>query len=219
MRKKRVFIVKIPPMAKENMEKFLERLSKALAGDPVLIKMKGDQLRVEVYGGEVLAKRTQLGIRKVLDEFTTPRAPKKGYTRLGRRAIFREAGVAIPLDVLELVLSHLGYDARVEDDELVTRAPVDVVFTFAQEIARVLGELATLEATRTAKKFFMAVGAVTGANVLEMIDWGFETETLEEDDEGKLYVTVDWREAVKRVLSRQRIGGFGFGAGEAEEDL
>lgn len=214
---KRVFIVKVPAAARENMDKFLERLTKALEGDPVLIKAKGDFLRIEVYGGDVLAKRAQLGIRRVLEEYTVHKAPIKGHIRLGRKVIYREAGISIPLDVLELVLSLSGYSARVEGEEIVTSAPVDMVNGLARMIANLLKEIASMDATRNAKRFLAAVGALTGASVLEMIDWGFQEEVLGEDDEGKLYVLVDWREAVKRVLDRQGSGGSRLGGSEYEE--
>lgn len=218
MGRKRVFIVKLPPEARANREKFLERLFKAVAGDPVLIRVKGDQVRVEVYGGDVLARQTLLGIRRVLEEFSTPRVPGAGMVRIPRRVVYREAGVAIPLDVLELLLSRYGYETRVEDDEIVTKAPTSLVYSAAREIARMLEEMKTLDATRTAKKFLMAVGAATGAGVLEAIDWGFEHDVLEEDDEGKLYLNLDWREAVKRVLAGKEGGGLELGEGGAEED-
>lgn len=197
-RKKRAFIVKLPPQAVEDFDKFMERLSRAIAGDPVLMKFKDGYLRVEVYGGEVLARRTKEGIKKVLREFRA--APKRGTLRVTRQAIYREAGVAIPLDVLDIVLRLQGYDTRIEGDEVYTNAPEETVYESARLIAEYLREAGSLYATRTAKRLVIAAGALTGASILELIDAGLESGVLEEDDEGKLLVPGDWREAVKKLV-------------------
>ncbi|MCE4601324.1 MAG: DUF2067 domain-containing protein [Desulfurococcales archaeon] len=209
MARKRVFIVKLPPLALQDIDKFMERLSKHLIGDPVLIKYKNGALRVEVYGGDVLARKTRIGIKKVLEEFTQREVRGRSLRVIPARSIYREAGVAIPLDVLELVLRINGYEARVTEEGLESSAPVDEVFVYAGEIGRLLESLSTLEASRTAKKLFLAVASLTGASPLEIIDAGFNLDVLEEDDEGKLFVRGDWREAVKKVVSELGKGGFG----------
>ncbi len=197
-RRKRAFIVKLPPQAMEDFDKFMERLSKAIAGDPVLMKFKDGYLRIEVYGGEVLARRAKEGIKKVLQEFKAE--PKRGTLRVTRQSIYREAGVAIPLDVLEIVLRLQGYDTRTEGDEVYTSAPSGTIFDAARLIAEYLREAGNLYATRTAKRLVIAAGALTGASILEIIDAGLESGVLEEDDEGKLLVPGDWREAVKKLV-------------------
>ncbi len=197
-RKKRVFIIKIPPMARGDIDKFIERLSKALAGDPVLIRYREGYLRVEVFGGEVLAKRTREGIKRVLGEFKARR--EVGASRVSRKTLYREAGVAIPLDVLEVVLNVRGYEARIIEDEIVSSAPLDEILASARIIGEYLREAENLYATKTAKKLVLAVESLTGSTHLEVIDKGMETGIIEEDDEGKLYVLGDWREAVKKLV-------------------
>ncbi len=199
-RRKRVFIVKIPPLARADFDKFMERLSKAVAGDPVLMRLQGDKLRIEVYGGEVLARRTVINVRRVIREFTVSRAPSgRGARRLPREAINRAAGVAVPLDVLEEVLRIRGFEAEASGDYLVTNADAGEVERAASEVARMLSEAAGLPATRTAKKAIVAAGAASGASLVDVVDAGLSLGVLDEDLEGKLHVVGDWREASKRV--------------------
>ncbi len=205
MRKKRVFIIKLPPLAREDMDKFMERLSSAIAGDTVLMKYKDGYLRVEVYGGEVLARRTKEGIKRVLDEFHAKQSGRG--SRVAKKAIDREAGVAIPLDVLELVVRLSGYDVDVRDDEIIIRGPPSIVLSTARIIGEYIRESENLYATRTAKKLVVAIGALTRESIVEIVEAGLNEGILEEDDEGKLHVTCQWREAVKKLVKHLETEG------------
>jgi len=202
-RRKRVIIVKIPPMARADLEKFLERLSKAIMGDVALMRITGDKIRIEVYGGETLAKRTLVKVRSLLREYSTP-TPSRGSRIIRARLINREAGAAIPVDVLVEALKVLGWEARLAEDGVETRAPPEEVFALASSIAAALREAATLHATRTAKKLVVALSALTGESVHRVVARALAAGALEEDDEGRLHVAGDWREWVKRLAGPPR---------------
>jgi len=202
--KKRVIIVKLPPTARRDIDRFLERLSKALIGEIARMKLAGDMLKIEVYGSKTLAKATAARVRRLLREYSAPRAPSGDIVYRPQR-LFREAGLAIPLDVLVEVLKASGYRASLEDSGLKTNAPEDEVFSAAAAIAQAVKEAATLEATRTAKKLLAALSALRGVSLLQALDEALDAGALEEDDEGKLHVVGDWREWVKR-LARQPPG-------------
>ncbi len=202
--KKKVIIVKIPPAARAELEKFLERLSKAIASDTAIMRLTGDTIRIEVYGSKTLGKITMQRVRKLLREYSV--REERGARSIPARLIFREAGMAVPLDVLEAVLRASGRDARAEGDRLVTEASLEEVIDSARAVAGALREASTLPATRTAKKLVVAASAIAGVSVMEAVDAGLASGALEEDDEGKLYVPGDWRRAVKSLL--EALGGY-----------
>jgi len=202
-RRKRVIIVKIPPMARSDLEKFLERLSKAIMSDVAIMRVTGDKIRIEVYGGETLAKRTMVRVRSLLREYSTP-SPKRGGRVIRAGLINKEAGVAVPLDVLVEALRVLGWEARQVPEGVETRAPPDEVLALASSIAAALKEAALLHATRTAKKLVVAVAALTGESVPRAVARALAAGALEEDDEGRLHAAGDWREWVKRLAGPPR---------------
>ncbi len=199
-KRKRVIILRLPPAARRDPDSFLRYLSKALIGDTILMRLQGDKLRIEIYGGEALAAMTLANIKRLLEEYRV-RQKRPGETRVSRAALNKAAGVAVPLDVLVEALKASGYRAWQDDNgDLVSNADPDTVLGLASAIGAALRDTQLLEATRTAKKLVVATMALAGVDQVRAIDAGMEAGVLDEDDEGKLYVRGDWREALKKVL-------------------
>jgi len=197
-KRKRVIILRLPPEARENPDAFIKYLSKALIGDTILMKLQGDKIRIEIYGSQALAAMTAANLKRLLREYRVKRAPRGG-TRISRQALTRYAGVAVPVDVIVEVLKLQGYRAYEEGDDLVTNADPEIVEQVASSLGSALAETQHLYATRTAKKLVLAAMVATGRGQLEVIDAGMSVGVLDEDDEGKLFVRGDWREALKKV--------------------
>ncbi len=213
-RRRRVLIVKIPEAAKGDVDKFFERLSKAIGAETAIMRVVRDTVRIEFYGSEAMAKEAIARVRRLLREYSV-REPTRGYREIHARLLFREAGLAVPLDVVEAVLKGMGRNARVQGSSLVTNASLDEAIGAARAVAEAIREAGTLYATRTAKKAVAAAAALAGRSVMEVVDAGLAGGILEEDDEGRLMVPGDWRVAVKRLVEALA-GEGGAGLGEWE---
>jgi len=202
-KRKRVIILRLPPEARQNPDAFIRYLSKALIGDTILMRMQGDKIRIEIYGSEALAAMTAANLKRLLREFRVKRRGSR-ETRVSRAALTRAAGVAVPVDVLVEVLRVLGYRGDVEGDDLVTNAEPETIMDLAASLGHAIRETQMLDATRTAKKLVLAGMIAAGLDQLEVIERAMEVGVLDEDDEGKLFVRGDWREALKRLIGALR---------------
>ena len=216
-RRRRVLIVKIPEAALADIDRFFERLSKAIGAETAIMRVSRGAVRIEFFGSEAMAKEAIARVRRLLREYSV-REEVRGYREIPARLLYREAGLAVPLDVVEHVLRSMGRDARAGSSSIVTNADLEEVVGVARTVAEAVREAGTLYATRTAKKAVAAAAAITGRRVLEVLDAGLETGVLEEDDEGKLFVRGDWRVAVKRLVEAlEGEGGAGLGEWEPED--
>lgn len=191
--------IKIPPMAKRDFEKFLERLSKALYGDTVVGTIRGDTIKLYIYGSRLTVERTVRLVKQLIREYSTPETPRGRAYSL--RALSREAGTAIPPDVLVEVLRARGHKAWVDDGRIVTSADQESVVGAARLVAKAVRSLEKVYAARTVKKALAAILALhpdlpPSAAVRILV----ETGGAGYDEEGKLVPRRDWREALKEAL-------------------
>lgn len=194
--KKRTFSIKIPSLAYAELERFLERVAEAVKSYGASIKVEGDRVVVEVYGQEFMIRESWIRLKKLLAEYAPPRG-KRGYSL---RLVAKEVGLAIPGDVLAVVLKEEGSRARYEGgDFLETDAEFDHVVDAAARIRKAIEEARLLASTRTAKKAVIAVAALTGRPVAEVVETGLASGLLSEDDEGRIVIKRPWTEVVPEL--------------------
>ncbi len=191
--------IKVPPMAKRDFEKFLERLSKALYGDTVVGTIKGDTIKLYIYGSRLTVERTVRLVKQLIREYSTPETPRGRAYSL--RMLSREARTAIPPDVLVEVLRAQGYKAWEGEGKIVTDADQDAVIGAARLVAQAIRSLEKVYAARTVKKALAAILALhpdlpASAAVRVLVESGGAGY----DEEGKLVPRRDWREALKEAL-------------------
>ena len=116
------------------------------------------------------------------------------------KRLFRDIGLAIPLDALAEALKIKGYKASSDSEAIYTTAPYDEVVTVATLIKEALESLKEIRASRTAKRLIVSAYAVTGLSVYDIITRGIELGLLEEDPEGKILIKKDWREALRDLV-------------------
>ena len=197
--KKTVITIKIPPLARANIERFLERLEKSIFSETVIGEIEGDTIRLQIYGSKLAVNRTLRMLRKLLKEYSTPKTGREKAYSL--KLLSREAGISLPPDVLIEVLKAEGFSARVEEGRLYTDADQDTVLGVASLIADAIKKLEHIYSTRTAKKLLIAYLTLNPTlNPSEAVMKALTQGVLEEDDDGKLYVRGDWREALKTLL-------------------
>ncbi len=160
------------------------------------IRVEGDRVLVEVYGQEFMIRESWIRLKKLLAEYSPPRGRRDYSLRL----VSREVGLAIPGDVLAVVLKEEGSRARYEGgDFLETDAGFDHVVDAAARIRRAIEEACLLALTRTAKKAVVAVAALTGRSVAEVVEAGLASGLLAEDDEGRIVIKRPWTEGVPEL--------------------
>ncbi len=204
--RKTTITIKLPPLARRDFEKFMERLSKALTGETVIGEIRGDMLRLHVYGSRLAIERTMRLVRQLIAEYSTPREGQR--KRYSLKAISREARLAVPPDVLTTILENEGYTAVVRDEELETDAPPEAVLNAAQRLADAVRRLALVNASRTAKKVLLALLSLypdmqpqDAVSLLLSSGYAFE------DEEGRIYLRGDWREVLKSLVEDWIEGG------------
>jgi len=175
------------------MERFLSRVSEALKSYGAVVRVKGWSLEVDVYGDNTMIRDSWIRLREVLSDYGSSQSP-----RINLRRLSRDARIAVPVDVLVEVLKLMGYNAEEDDDGIKTDADYEEVLTFASMIRNALEELRLIPAARRAKHLIAALSASTGARVEDVISTGLNAGILR-DDEGKLLVKKDWRQALREL--------------------
>lgn len=194
--KRRSFSVRIPPLARAEMERFLERVAEAVKSYGASIRVEGDKVIVEVYGQEFMIRDSWIRLKKLLSEYSQPRG-ERGYSL---RLIAREVGLAVPGDVLAVVLREEGSRASYGRGEFIeTDAGFDHVLDAAARVKRAIEESKLLNASRTAKKAIITVAALTGSPVSRVVEAGLDSGILSEDEEGKIIIRRPWHEVVREL--------------------
>ena len=197
---RRVFRIRIPPAARGELERFLEALYKAIRSYGAVLRIRGDQLVIEVYGDKAMILDSWTRIKELISDYS--RAESSTYPA---RLIFKEVGLALPLDVIAEVLLLKGYRATVEGEDLRTDASYDEVVNTALSVKEALENTKLLYAMRTAKKLVVAGSALLEENPHDVVERAIELGLARFDDEGKLELLKPWREALRELAGRARV--------------
>ncbi len=208
---RRLFSARIPPLARADMERFLERVSASVKSHGASIRVEGDRLIVEVYGTPSTVRRSWASVKRVLSEYAQPAAASGAAYTL--QFISREVGVAVPGDVLAAVLRLAGYRAEYRDGRIETDAPLEQVLEAASRVREALEESRALQATRTAKKAVVAASSAAGRGVGEVLEAGLRSGLLGEDESGKIVLKRPWLEVLPELVKAVEGGIRGQEAG------
>jgi hypothetical protein len=191
---KRTFSIKIPKGAWADLDRFLERISEAIHSYGASLRVEDDNLVIEIYGEKSMIMDSWIRIKKVVSD----------YAKLGKsypsRLIYRDIGLAIPLDVLAEILALDGYKAIVDKDDLLTNAPYDTILSYAQAVKEALENSKLLYATRTAKKLIVAISAYSALDPQKVVEKALDTGLMIMGDDGKLELIKPWKEALRELV-------------------
>ncbi|MEB3760466.1 MAG: DUF2067 domain-containing protein [Desulfurococcales archaeon] len=203
--KKTTIYIKLPPLARSEFEKFMERLGKLIHGDTMVASIEGNVLRINLYGSKLAAERTIKEIRKLVKEYSIGSRILKRYSL---KALSREAKTAIPGDVLEEILKYKGYEAEYRGEYVETSASPSIVYEVAMLLGEAIRATAMLHATRTAKKLMLALLVLdNNLKPFEIINIGEALGLIEIDQDGKVHLTMDWRKALKTMIDNIQVKG------------
>ncbi len=201
---KRRIVLRFPPPDVESRERFLERLFSQIKTPFSRVEVRDDMVIIELAGDGASIRETVIRIKRLQEEYRVA-TKGKGLKVYNDRRIYREAGIAIPIDVLVEVLRGGGWRAREAEDGVETDAPFPEVISVARLVAKAIEEMKHLDAARGAKKALATVIAVTGAPLQDAVNAGIEIGVLVERGDGGLEARMPWREAAREII--RALGG------------
>ncbi|BAN89793.1 uncharacterized protein conserved in archaea [Aeropyrum camini SY1 = JCM 12091] len=200
-RRRRVVAVNLRLLDIDDYERFLERLSRAIKVDYSSWRREGDKLLIEMVGGESSIRESIVRLKTLLREYRRG-ASSGGLVAYSLRRVSREAGLAVPPDLLSTVLSAMGYRAEARGGEgvLATDAPWGLVLEVAREVGERLREVAAQPLATSSRKLVVAASILAGSTLDDAVRAAVEAGLLEEDEKGRLLVRGSWRESLKNLL-------------------
>jgi hypothetical protein len=201
---RKVIAFSIKKIPVEDPDKLVELLSRALKTDFVRIEVRGSKLIVELAGDSASIRTSIIRLRDLVRQLSVE--VKRGGMNVYRPTlIYREVGLAVPLDVVAEVLRANGYKAQYTSEGLETTAPLDEVLSASKAVADALNSMKHLPLTTGARKAVAAVSALAGVPPDNIIETGLSNGILEETGSYRITVKGSWRESFKRLL--EVVGG------------
>ncbi len=200
--RKRIF--KITLESKDVVEEFVNRLLQELKIDQARIDVKGNTVTIVLYGTkDIIAYNWQI-VRSIAKEVTYfKELEKAGLKKYVHSILQKHVGKTFPLDSLGEVLKAKGYFVRLEENTLVSDAPLEVVAHYAKIIGEVLQNLRTHTRSSSTKKFLATLAAILETdNIDEVKKLGFEKGVLVENEIGHVILTVEWKQALNKILKK-----------------
>ncbi|MEM0340408.1 MAG: DUF2067 family protein [Acidilobaceae archaeon] len=194
----------IPEVAKNDLQSFLEKLSKSLATKTANIVILGDKVRLELYGSETEIIMSLERIRRLLASYKVERSEKtkKRLRSISADELKELSGTQIPIDVLAEYLKRKGFRVeflsrrRIQTDaskEVVQKATLELAESF--KIVR----SSNLRASRSAVKALTVILALTKRNLEEVLEVCLREGALSEES-GRLTALIPWTSIVEEVL-------------------
>ncbi|AEM38050.1 protein of unknown function DUF2067 [Pyrolobus fumarii 1A] len=212
---KRLYTIRVPPGI--DLDKLNERLREAIRVPYAEIEVEKDgRLRIMLVGVEADVKDSWYRIKNVVAElWDLYNLSKKGEVSVD--AIVKEIRRTFPPQALVEALSLRGYRAELLEGNVIrTNAPLDVVLSLASRIAEVLEEIKFDVRGTAAKRVVAAVAAAFDVVPQEVIEVGLKADVFEHDEEGKIVLKREWRQAIRRLGVVFRAGGLVGETGTSE---
>ncbi len=207
---RRVVRIRIPPAARGEVDRFIERLHKAVIVDSAVYKIESGGVTINMYGPSSQIRESIRRIKALLDEYSE--TSRRGLKTFKRSRINRDAGGAIPMDALSQALRLMGYKALEREDGVETNADYNTVAAVAAGIRGSISGLAPTGASRTVKKAVAVVAAVTGADPGEVLEEAIRMGLARVEDD-RILPAMDWRVMSETLLRRVETGLRGEGDG------
>ncbi len=212
---RRLYTIRVPPGI--DAEKLNERLKEAIRTPYAEIKVEKDgRLRILLVGVEADVKESWFRIRNVVSElWELYNLAKRGEVSV--EAIVKEVRRTFPPQALVEALKLRGYRAELlEGNVLRTNAPPEVILSLATRIAEVIDEVKFDVRGTAAKRVVAAVAAAFDLSPQQVIEVGLKADVFTEDEDGKIVLKREWRQAIRRLSVVFAAGG-GVGGGEGTD--
>jgi len=200
--RKRVF--KITLKDKDSVEEFVNRLLQELKIDQSKIDVRGNTVTITLYGTkDIIAYNWQI-VRNLAKEITYLKSLEKAkLKKYVHNILQKHAETTFPLDSLSEVLKAKGYIVRLEENTLVSDAPLDIVVHYAKILGKALQNLRTYTRSSSTKKFLATLAAILETEDLDEVKrLGLEEGVLVENEIGHVILTVEWKQALNKILKK-----------------
>jgi len=200
--RKRVF--KITLKDKDSVEEFVNRLLQELKIDRSKIDVRGNTVTITLYGTkDIIAYNWQI-VRNLAKEITYLKSLEKAkLKKYVHNILQKHAKTTFPLDSLSEVLKAKGYIVRLEENTLVSDAPLDIVVHYAKILGNALQSLRTYTRSSSTKKFLATLAAILETEDLDEVKrLGLEEGVLVENEIGHVILTVEWKQALNKILKK-----------------
>ena len=200
--RKRVF--KITLKDKDSVEEFVNRLLQELKIDQSKINVKGNTVTITLYGTkDIIAYNWQI-VRNLAKEITYLKSLEKvKLKKYVHNILQKHAKTTFPLDSLSEVLKAKGYIVRLEENTLVSDAPLDIIVHYAKILGKALQNLRTYTRSPSTKKFLATLAAILETEDLDEVKrLGLEEGVLVENEIGHVILTVEWKQALNKILKK-----------------
>lgn len=172
----------------------------------ISIEITSKGLLIEAYGHETDVKDAWYEIRRILGplrEATRTGRYKKYTTSLLARMIHR----TLPPRLLVEALKRKGFEAKYieEEDAIYTTADLDIVRELADKVASLNIEAGRYAYNSSTRYFLVLVAIITGSSIVESIEKAVNRGLLEEREDSRFALKMDWRNAIEEFLKQENI--------------
>ncbi len=197
----------LPCGSKEDCLELAEHILRARGVNASLLKyeIRGGSLTITVFGSSIEKTACRNAILRAFREWReikgwrsgTPR----GHSKIRLNYLMRLVGKPFITDALVETLRHLGYEASVEGDYLVSNVRWEVVVDLASKLGSKLEELVRLKprASHSAKALITAASVLLDMKVGVLVEELRSRGVLREEGP-RLTLRREWRNLLKELL-------------------
>ncbi len=201
---RRNLVIKIPPEALRDLDRFIQRVSTALKVPEASFRLgKEGVLRVEVKGSRAEVREALARLKSVISEFTV--VHEKASNIYSVKWITNIAGGTISLDVLVEALKAKGYTAYVNEERLETSASKEVVSHLASLIREAYEYMKEPLYSRAFRKAIALAHTLTEKPVSEIIAMAEQRGYAIRKGE-KIFVKGSWKSVARDLSSPKELG-------------
>lgn len=194
-------VFKISVSDEEDLLRVLESLCSRLSFVDYNVSSKPGFIKIIVRGSHEDVEHASEIIREVA--FSVKRKSKLGAGGINvfyARDISRMAGMAISLDLLAEALRLRGFKCRIIRNAIETNASEDVVGDVLKLMSSAYADLRFETKSNSVKRLLVLASSVTGVDLWSVVEVARELEFISRDEEGRLVLHREWRDALRRLL-------------------
>ncbi|MCS7364665.1 MAG: DUF2067 domain-containing protein [archaeon GB-1867-035] len=194
-------VFKISVSGEDDLLKLLELICNRLSFVDYNISSRPGFIKVVVRGSHEDVKYAADVIKELtLSVRRKSRLIAGGFNVFSVREISKMAGMAISLDLLAEALRLKGFKCRVVRNSIETNASEDVVSNVLRLMSSAYLDLRFETKSSSVKRLLVLASSVTGVDLWSVVEVARELEFISRDDEGRLVLLREWRDALKRLL-------------------
>lgn len=194
-------VFKISVSSEEDLLRLIELLCSRLSFVDYNISSRSGFIKIVVRGSHDDVKYAAEVIRELtLSVRRKARAGAGGFNVFSVREISRMAGMAISLDLLAEALRLKGFKCRIVKNAVETNASEDVVYNVLRLMSSAYSDLRFETKSSSVKRLLVLASSVTGVDLWSVVEVARELEFISRDEDGRLVLLREWRDALRRLL-------------------